>query len=266
MNHTTKQDPESNDIQSLTRLLPFSFRYGGEPSSGFLESWTKQSESHKKKGDVVRQTSSFRDPKTGLACRMEMDIFSDYPAAEWVLTFKNEGQQETELLEDIEQFKKKKIKVDYYWIDAGWFGIADENAIRNWGTNLGEWNWGNVLGDWRCNPYIYPQGFKPISDAAQAAGMKFLLWIEPERAVCGAPITRAHPEWFFGDHKPGQELLFNLGHPEARRWMTDTVSDLIAENNIACIRFDFNTFPLAYWSKADEPNRPESRFLFYRKV
>lgn len=30
----------------------------------------------------------------------------------------------------------------------------------------------------------------PFSDAAHGAGMKFLLWIEPERATYGTPVTQ----------------------------------------------------------------------------
>jgi alpha-galactosidase len=96
---------------------------------------------------------------------------------------------------------------------------------------------------------------RPIADAAKKAGMKFLLWLEPERAICGSPLTIEHPDWFLGEKKPGNNLLFNLGIPAARKWLIDFTSGLIEKHGIDCFRQDFNMPPLEYWRSADAADR-----------
>ena len=117
-------------------------------------------------------------------------------------------------------------------------------------------------------PELSSQGLRPISDAAHKAGMKFLLWIEPERAKYGTPVTLEHPEWFLRktkeEPKPNDDLLLNLGNPEAWQWVVETVSSLIDENGIDCYREDFNIDPAPFWRNADEADRQgmaEMRFV-----
>jgi len=147
----------------------------------------------------------------------------------------------------IANLKKERIPLDYYWIDAGWYGQA--------GPNMDEFSpqWGSQAGDWSINRDTFPQGFKPISDAVHATGMKFLLWCEPERAINGTPITREHPEWFLGGKN--RDLLLNLGLPAARQWCTELIAGLIEDQGIDCYRQDFNISPLPLWQANDAPDR-----------
>lgn len=154
------------------------------------------------------------------------------------------------------------LPYDYYWIDAGWYGTSTKPC-----RNVFEGDWG-ITGDWRVNPRYHPNGLRPISDAVHAAGMKFLLWIEPERARYGTPVTLEHPEWFLHrtDAEPGpnDNLLLDLGNPAAWQWAVDTVSTLIEESGIDCYREDFNMDPSPYWRNADENGREgiaEMRFV-----
>jgi alpha-galactosidase len=82
-----------------------------------------------------------------------------------------------------------------------------------------------------------------------------LLWFEPERALTDTPWTIEHPEWYLGERKPGVNLLFNLGNPEARRFLTDFISHMIRDVGIDCYRQDFNIDPLPFWRAADAPDR-----------
>lgn len=161
------------------------------------------------------------------------------------------GMKTESHLAQIAIIREQKLPYDYYWVDAGWYGPADSISQNEFGEE-----WAKHCGDWNVNPAAHPQGLKVLSDAARAAGMKFLLWLEPERAVCGTPITQEHPEWFLGDAaKPGGNLLFNLGLPAARRWLTDFISRLLQEHGVDGYRQDFNIEPLRYWQTADEPDR-----------
>jgi alpha-galactosidase len=53
----------------------------------------------------------------------------------------------------------------------------------------------------------------------------------------------------------GNTLLLNLGNPQARRFVTDFISDRIDEFGLGCYRQDFNMDPLPYWHAADAPDR-----------
>jgi alpha-galactosidase len=157
------------------------------------------------------------------------------------------GMPTAEHLKRIANIKKQKLLCDYYWIDAGWYGPDEEKVNYD--------QWSIYVGMWKINAKIHPQGLKPISDAAHQAGMKFLLWFEPERAIQGMSLTLDHPDWFLGEKKEGANLLLNLGNPEARKGITDLIADIIQKEGIDCYRQDFNFSPLPYWQSNDTPDR-----------
>ena len=160
------------------------------------------------------------------------------------------GMKALDHLARIEAYQRQNLGYDYYWIDAGWYGPASSFSPDEFTGD-----WAHHVGNWSINPAAHPNGLRPISDAAAKADMKFLLWFEPERAVNGTPLTVEHPDWFLGEHKPGSHLLFNLGLPEARRWLTDYMSQFMAEQGVQLYRQDFNFDPLPYWRAADAPDR-----------
>lgn len=160
------------------------------------------------------------------------------------------GMRTADHLAQIRDIRTHGLAYDYYWIDAGWYGPADSVS-----PDVYHMGWAVHVGHWAVNPAAHPQGLKPIADAAHAAGMKFLLWFEPERARVGTPWTITHPEWFLKQRRPGDNLLFDLGNPAAREWLTDFISNCISELGIDCYRQDFNFDPLPYWRDADAPDR-----------
>ena len=160
------------------------------------------------------------------------------------------GMKSHDHIARIEAYKQQNLAYDYYWIDAGWYGPSDSYSPDEFTGD-----WARHVGNWSINPAAHPNGLRPISDAAGTAGMKFLLWFEPERAVNGTPLTVEHPDWFLGERKPGYNMLFNLGLPEARRWLTDTISAFMAEQGVQLYRQDFNFDPLPCWRAADAPDR-----------
>jgi alpha-galactosidase len=160
------------------------------------------------------------------------------------------GMKTHEHLSRIEAYRRQHLDYEYYWIDAGWYGTTDSYSPDEF---TGDWF--KHVGNWSINPAAHPEGLRPISDAAAKAGMKFLLWFEPERAVGGTPLTREHPEWFLGENKPGASLLFDLGNPEARQWMTEYITTFMKRQGVRLYRQDFNFDPLPYWRAADAPDR-----------
>ena len=158
--------------------------------------------------------------------------------------------------EIIKTIVEKKLPYDYYWIDAGWYGKSETACY-----SVFQGDWGTV-GDWIVNKYRHPDTLKPISDSVKKANMRFLLWFEPIRTTRGTDITVAHPEYFVDPG--GGNLLLDLGNPEAKRYITDTISGLITENGIDCYREDFNFDPFPFWTHQEEPDRKgmrEMRFV-----
>jgi len=169
---------------------------------------------------------------------------------------------------NLERLSKERLPAEFYWIDAGWFGTGP---------------WHLAPGTWKENAALYPKGMKEIGDAVHRGGRKFLLWFEPQRVTRDSVWAREHPEWLlriapedevtswpvwddtedpmwrFAESKrnriaPGDALL-DLGNPEARRFLTDFISQCIGDFGLDCYREDFNIAPLAFWRRADPPDR-----------
>jgi len=136
--------------------------------------------------------------------------------------------------------RAKALGVEAYWVDACWFGTG---------------NWGRETGNWRIRRDVFPRGLKPIGDAARQAGMKFVLWFEPERVCVGTPIEREHPEFVLRSEHDALNTLLNLGLPEARAHICDLLSKIISDSGVTIYRQDFNFDPLPYWQASDEPDR-----------
>jgi alpha-galactosidase len=81
--------------------VPFSFVYGGKPSSEFLDNWKRTVET-KNDQDVVRYRTQWADPKTGLVVTADVKVFKNYPAVDWVLFFENAGAQDTPIIDNIQ--------------------------------------------------------------------------------------------------------------------------------------------------------------------
>jgi alpha-galactosidase len=172
------------------------------------------------------------------------------------------GMKTTTCLRIIDQIAREKLGYENFWMDAGWYGTDHE--VEEFQV-FGREDWFLHAGNWNVNKIPHPHGLKPISDAAHANGMKFLLWFEPERAVVGTPLTLQHPEWFIGevgvnfegnDARPFVKYrLFNLGNPAARQYMTDWISEFISAQGIDIFRQDCNFDLNHFWSQADARDR-----------
>ena len=159
------------------------------------------------------------------------------------ITWGNWGGTSAEVhLDNIQKIIDAKLPVDYYWIDAGWYG-KDGKA--------GEW-WAEV-GNWIVGKNLYPNGFQPLSSTLRKSGRELMLWFEPERVVKNSEWFKNHHDWLF-DLK-GDNCLMNLGNPEACKFVTDFVSAKIEEFGLGCYRQDFNMDPKPFWRAADAPDR-----------
>jgi len=145
---------------------------------------------------------------------------------------------ETNQVMFIDRYLEEGIKLDYWWMDAGWYN-----------HNGGGWP---RVGTWEVDTNRFPHGLRAISDYAHKKGIRILVWFEPERVAADTWLTRNHPEWILGGAKGG---LLNLGNDEARGWLTEHVDQLLTEQGIDLYRQDFNMDPLSAWRSNDAPDR-----------
>ncbi len=133
----------------------------------------------------------------------------------------------------IDKYVERGIKIDYWWMDAGWY------PCNGWPQT----------GTWEPDLRRFPRGLRAISDQARPKGVKTLVWFEPERVAGGTWLSEKHPEWLLGG------VLLYLGNPEARTWLTNHVDRVLTEQGIDLYRQDFNMDPLDFWRRNDAPDR-----------
>ena len=151
-------------------------------------------------------------------------------------------------LDNIRQIIEHNLPIDYYWIDAEWYGQG---------------GWPENVGRWIVKKDLYPEGFKPLSEALRRSNRQLMLWFEPERVHKNTPWYQDHPTWLLG--AGGDDALLNLGLPEARKFLTDFISARVDEFGLGCYRQDFNMDPLSFWQKADAPDRQGMTEIRYSK-
>jgi alpha-galactosidase len=139
----------------------------------------------------------------------------------------------------INRHKQFNIVPEVFWLDAGWYFCN------------GKWP---QVGNWTPNNENFPNGLKPVTDAAHKVGAKFLLWFEPERVTEGTQFADKNPEWLL-KISGNNNALFNLGNDEARLWLTDYISNFLKNEGIDYYRQDFNMNPMPFWEANDKPER-----------
>jgi alpha-galactosidase len=142
----------------------------------------------------------------------------------------------------IDGYLKRGIKLDYWWMDAGWYGDAHEKG------------WYAAAGTWEVDrrPNRFPNGMRPISDYAHSKDVKIIVWFEPERAHKDTWLTENHSEWILGGANGG---LLNLGNPEAWTWLVNHIDKIITDEGINLYRQDYNIDPLGLWRANDANDR-----------
>jgi alpha-galactosidase len=149
-------------------------------------------------------------------------IYNSWEATEFDVT----EQGQIALAEDA-----ARIGVERFVMDDGWFGQRKNDHLG--------------LGDWYVNREKFPHGLKPLIDRVHALKMDFGLWVEPEMVNPDSDLYRAHPDWVI--HFPGrpetqarnQEVL-NLAVPEVRAYVFHFLDELLTQNDIAFLKWDYN--------------------------
>lgn len=160
-----------------------------------------------------------------------------------------ERANEENQMQFIDRYVEERIKLDYWWMDAGWFPC---DGVGWWKT-----------GTWEVDSKRFPRGLKAVSDHAHEKGIKTIVWFEPERAHPGTWLTETHPEWL---HEGKNGGLLDLGNKDAWNWLTNHIDKFLGEQGIDLYRQDFNMDPLGAWRAADAANADRQGIAEIRHV
>jgi len=170
----------------------------------------------------------------------------ELPVAASGATMGFNSMTEANQVQAVTNISKHKLPVDTYWVDAGW--------------STGGFPEG--MGTWDPDPTRFPNGLRPVADAAHEAGLRFLAWFEPERVMPDTWLRVTHPKWLLAPDGLPPELayqegwrLLNLGNPATLKWAKEKFSSTIRSVGIDIYRHDFNMHPLYYWRAGEAPDR-----------
>jgi alpha-galactosidase len=128
------------------------------------------------------------------------------------------------------------LGVDLVVLDAGWYVGAGENS---------DYDFESGLGTWAEDTFRFPSGIASLSDYAHGLGLKFGIWVEPER-VALAWVDKAglaREPWLAtrdGDYGAGQNAQICLAGAAGRQWVLDQLTALIDRVRPDYLKWDNN--------------------------
>jgi alpha-galactosidase len=84
-----------------TTVPPFSFTLDGKPSADFLSAWELRREQHRLDGNRTEYDIIYSNPTSQISVRGVAISYSDFPAVEWTLYFRNNSSTPSPILENI---------------------------------------------------------------------------------------------------------------------------------------------------------------------
>ncbi len=101
--------------------------------------------------------------------------------------------------------------------------------------------WFPAVGDWEVGE-VFPDGLSGFRDRVHEHGMKFGMWMEPERIGAESRAATTHADYIARryDKRPSAGHV-DLTNPEAARWLEAHMERLIVEHELDFFRLDYNT-------------------------
>ncbi len=124
-----------------------------------------------------------------------------------------------------------EIGIERFVLDDGWFGSRRDDT--------------SGLGDWSVSAAVYPDGLAPLIEHVTGLGMEFGIWVEPEMVNPDSDLFRAHPDWALttAGYEPvlgRNQLVLDLGRPDAFAHVLGLLDALLADHDIAYVKWDMN--------------------------
>jgi alpha-galactosidase len=129
----------------------------------------------------------------------------------------------------------KKLGIDLFLLDDGWFG----NAFPRNDDKAG-------LGDWQEDKKKLPSGLGYLVREAANKGIKFGIWLEPEMVNPKSELYQKHPDWILKlpnreENYGRNQLVLDLVNPQVQEFVFKVVDDMMTKDpGIAFIKWDCN--------------------------
>ena len=140
----------------------------------------------------------------------------------------------------------RDLGVEMLVLDDGWFGERSDDS--------------SGLGDWQFNEKKLGCTFDQLIGRVREMGLLFGLWIEPEMVCANTALYAAHPDWALSI--PGRapatgrsQLVLDMGRPDVVDYLYDLFHRLLAEHDIAYIKWDMNRNLTDVYSRVLPPER-----------
>jgi alpha-galactosidase len=142
-----------------------------------------------------------------------------------------------------EMLRAAALGVELFVVDAGWYKGA--------GT-AGRWDFDSGLGSWEPDRARFPNGLKSLADSAHDLGMKFGIWVEPERvALSLMRETGIHEAWLAthaGHYGSDRAAQLCFASAVVRQWVLEHLVALIDKVQPDYLKWDNNM-----WINCDRP-------------
>jgi alpha-galactosidase len=153
----------------------------------------------------------------------------------------------------------KELGVDLFLLDDGWFG----NKYPRSNDRAG-------LGDWQETKTKLPHGLGYLVQQAEAKGIKFGIWIEPEMVNPKSELYEKHPDWILklpnrDEHYYRNQLVLDLTNPEVQEFVYKLVDDMLTKNpDIAFIKWDCNRMMTNTYSPYEKDHQSHVQIDYVR--
>ena len=129
------------------------------------------------------------------------------------------------------------LGTEMFVVDAGWYGGAGAS---------GPFDFDSGLGSWTADPARFPDGLEALTQYAHSLGMKFGLWVEPERVnlsqVGESGIDETLLATTGGDYGSDHAAQVCLASDAARQWLFNRLTQLLDEVKPDYLKWDNNMF------------------------
>ncbi len=144
----------------------------------------------------------------------------------------------------LDKLISEDVKPDFRWFDAGWYYDPENRTVES--------DWWGTVGTWELDRQKWPDdSFLQSNEACHKAGMKVLVWFEPERVTNVPALCRNYgykEEWSIGD---GHIRTNDLGNPECLKWTLGRITKFLGDHGVDMYREDNNSDPGFAWPYKD---------------
>jgi alpha-galactosidase len=136
-----------------------------------------------------------------------------------------------------EMLRAASLGTELFVLDAGWYAGPGAEGPFDFSAGLGRWE---------PDAARFPDGLRPLTDYAHALGLKFGLWVEPERAdLATIGETGLEETWLAtsdGRHVTEHTGQVCLAGAAGRAWLLDRLTTLIDQVQPDYLKWDNNAW------------------------